>query len=168
MASAYVVDGLGKSPIDFSVDTLVLYLNGSLPFTGDEETLYYYLATVMGRDILDALRSSARKTTEKVPAQSGTLDEGGATVQGLDDFDTGFSVDALVQGDIFKERLYALLEGPEPELYELVFAVFEENALTPKEIADVIRTTPTDVQNRKKRLRTFLAKHNVMSAPKRN
>ena len=61
--------------------------------------------------------------------------------------------------------MYELLETSEPELYELVYAVFEENALTPREIAAVIGCEADEVQNRKKRLRTFMAKHSSSEFP---
>ena len=64
-----------------------------------------------------------------------------------------------MEGDLLKERLYMLLEKTEPELYEVVYAIFEFNALTPRDIADVVGTTSSEIQNRKKRLQTFLAKH---------
>jgi hypothetical protein len=163
----FVVDGLGKSPVDFSVDVFVLYLTGALPFTGDEEALYHFLAEVMVHDILE-MRSSARKTTKKVPHLSGEVDETGTPQKGLDDFDSGLSIDQLVEGDLFKERLYAALKPTEPELCELVEAIFELNVLTPREIADVIGTTPSEIQNRKKRLKTFLAKHPFAAPQKRH
>jgi DNA-directed RNA polymerase specialized sigma24 family protein len=168
VAEDFVVDGLGKSPIDFSVDAFTLYLTGALLFTGDEEALYHFLAKVMVHDILDQMRSSARKTTKKIPHLSGEIDDNGALQKGLDDFDSGFSVHQLVEGDLFKERLYAALKPAEPELCELVEAIFELDALTPQEIADVIGTTPSEIQNRKKRLKTFLAKHPFAAPQKRN
>jgi hypothetical protein len=142
VAQDFVVDGLGKSPIDFSVDVFTLYLTGGLRFTGDEEALYHFLAEVMVHDILDQMRSSARTTTKKVPHLSGDVDDSG--------------------------RLYAALKPTEPELSELVEAIFELDVLTPREIADVIGTTPSEIQNRKKRLKTFLAKHPVVAPQKRN
>ena len=168
VAEDFVVDGLGKSPVDFSMDVFVLYLTDALPFTGDEEALYHFLAEVMVHDILDQKRSSARKTTKKVPHLSGEIDDTGKLQIGLDDFDSGFSIDQLVEGDLFKERLYALLKPTEPELCELAEAIFELNVLTPREIADVIGTTPSEIQNRKKRLKTFLAKHPFAAPQKRN
>ena len=68
VASTHVVDGLGKSPEDFALDVVTLYVTDKLQFSGDEKVLFPFLAKVMGRDILDELRSSARKTTVKVPA----------------------------------------------------------------------------------------------------
>jgi RNA polymerase sigma factor (sigma-70 family) len=161
------VDGLGKSAEDFAVDTLILFWEGKMEFSGDESGLYGYLAEVMGNDILDALRSKARTSTKKVAPVSGGKDQNDEVLPGLDDFDSGFLIHQMVEGDIFKQKLYGLLETGEPELYELVFAVFEENAYTPREIAAVIGTTPADVQNRKKRLKTFLAKHSDVFSKER-
>ena len=56
----------------------------------------------------------------KVSPLSGDLQDGEVLTTSLDDFDSGFSVDKLVEGELFKERLYALLEQSEPELHELV------------------------------------------------
>jgi len=165
VASTYVVDGLGKSPVDFALDVLELYLTDKLPFSGDEEALFAFLAEVMGHDILDQLRSSARKTTVKVSPLSGDIQDGEAVTTGLDDFDSEVSVDKLVEGELFKARLYALLEHSEPELYEMVYAIFEFNVFTPREIAEIVGTTPSEIQNRKKRLRNFLAKQNYHRSP---
>jgi DNA-directed RNA polymerase specialized sigma24 family protein len=166
VASTYVVDGLGKSPVDFAYDVVVLYLTDKLSFSGNEDALFAFLAKVMGRDILDKLRSSARKTTVKVAPLSGDKRDDGAAALGLDDFESGFSVDELVEGDLLKERLYALLEHAEPKLYEMVYAIFEFNAFTPRDIADIVGTTTSDIQNRKKRLRNFLANQIFCPAPK--
>jgi DNA-directed RNA polymerase specialized sigma24 family protein len=166
-AGIHVVDGLGKSADDFAMDTLILFLEGKLEFSGDENGLYGYLAQVMGNDIVDGLRSKARTSTKKVAPVSGEKDQNGKALPGLDDFDSGSLIHQMVEGDIFKQKLYALFETEEPELYELVFAVFEENAYTPREIAAVIGTTPADVQNRKKRFKTFLAKHDGVFSEER-
>jgi DNA-directed RNA polymerase specialized sigma24 family protein len=159
LAGTHVVDGLGKSAEDFAMDTLNLFFEGELQFSGDENGLYGLLAEVMGNDILDALRSKARTTTKKVAPLSGEKDEGGRGLRGLDDYKTSVQVHQMVENDIFKQKLYSLLEKEDRELYDLVFAVFELDAYTPREIADAIGTTPADVQNRKKRLKTFLARH---------
>jgi len=166
-APIYVVDGLGKSPEDFAFDVLNLYLTEQINFAGDDEDgLFRFLAEVMGNDILDELRSSARKTTKKVPHLSRDGQDDPHAAKGVDDFDSGFSVDELVEGNLLRERLYSILEKSEPELYEVVYAVFELGALTPREIAELVRTTPSEIQNRKKRLRTFLAKHHLAAAEK--
>ncbi len=162
----YVVDGLGKSPVDFAFDVIELYLTEKLSFTGDENALFAFLAEVMGHDILDELRSSARKTTVKVSPLSGTKQDDGRPAPGLDDFDSGFSVDKLVEGELLKQRLYALLEGVEPELYDMVYAIFEFDVLTPRDIADILNTTSSDIQNRKKRLRTLLGRQDFCAMPK--
>jgi DNA-directed RNA polymerase specialized sigma24 family protein len=162
------VDGIGKSPEDFAVDVITLYLTEKLEFSGDEKALLAFLTRVMGRDILDELRSSARKTTAKIPALTGEAEDEKAATGQPEYCDTGFSVEILVEGDLLKERLYALLEKTEPKLHELVYAIFEFNALTPRDIADVIGTTASEIQNRKKRLQTFLANHDFRRSSEGN
>jgi DNA-directed RNA polymerase specialized sigma24 family protein len=115
-AGTRVVDGLGKSAEDFAVDTLILFWEGKLEFSGDERGLYGYLAEVMGNDILDALRSKARTTTKKVAPVSGEKDQNDSVLLSLDDFDSGLIIQRMVEGDIFKQKLYGLLETEEPEL----------------------------------------------------
>jgi DNA-directed RNA polymerase specialized sigma24 family protein len=158
VASTHVVDGLGKSPEDFALDVVTLYVTDKLQFSGDEKALFPFLAKVMGRDILDELRSSARKTTVKLPALAAEGEDERVPSR-LEDSDSGFCLDSLVEGDLLKELLYMLLEKTEPKLYEVVYAIFEFNALTPRDIADIVGTTSSEIQNRKKRLQTFLAKH---------
>ena len=87
-----MVDGLGKSAEDFAMDTLNLFFEGELQFSGDENGLYGLLAEVMGNDILDALRSKARTTTKKVAPLSGEKDESGRGLRGLDDYKTSVQV----------------------------------------------------------------------------
>ncbi|MGC2161527.1 MAG: hypothetical protein WA634_06455 [Silvibacterium sp.] len=164
-ADLIVVDGVGKSPTDFAADTLILFLDEKVSCDGDEDAVLACLKRVMEHDILDARRSAAAKTTKKVSPVSGEINDDGETLEGLDDYPSRDAVDLSGEGAEFKGRLYELIEQTDPELYELVYAIFEENALTPRAIAEVIGTTPADVQNRKKRLRTFLAKHNIMKAP---
>jgi hypothetical protein len=69
----------------------------------------------------------------KVSPLSGDLQDWEVLTTSLDDFDSGFSVDKLVEGELFKERLYTLLEQSEPELHELVYAIFEFHVFTPRE-----------------------------------
>ena len=161
-ATSFVVDGVGKSATDFAGDTLLLFLDGRVTCVGDENAIFACLRLVMERDILDARRSSAAKTTQKVEPVSGTMSKDGKQQLGLDDFAGRDTVDAVAEASQFKERLYQLLEHSEPDLYELVYAVFEENAFTPRDIADVIGRDSPEVQNRKKRLLTFIARHNLM------
>lgn len=166
-ADLVVVDGVGKSPTDFATDTLILFLDEQVSCDGDEDAIVACLKRVMEHDILDARGSATARTTKKVQPLSGETTDDGKVLEGLDDYPDGDAVDLRVEGAEFKQRLYELLEYQEPKLYELVFAIFEENALTPRAIAAVIETDADDIQNRKKRLRTFLAKHNIMKTPVR-
>jgi DNA-directed RNA polymerase specialized sigma24 family protein len=164
-APIYVVDGLGKSPEDFAFDVLNLYLTEQLDFTGDEDGLFRFLAEVMGNDILDAMRSSAQKTTTKVPHLSRDGQDDPHATKGLDDFDSGFYVDELVEGNLLKERLYAMLEKSEPELYEVVYAVFEFGAITPREIAELVRNSSKAVQGCPRQSGTLRIARSILRAP---
>lgn len=164
-ADIRVVDGVGKSPTDFAMDTLILFLDEKGPCEGDDDAVFACLKRVMEHDILDARRSSAARTTKKVEPVSGETNDDGKALEGLDDYPSLDAVESAAEGADFKGRLYELLEHAEPELYELVYAIFEENALTPRAIAEALGTTAGDIQNRKKRLRTFLTKNDIMKAP---
>jgi hypothetical protein len=166
-ADLIVVDGIGKSPTDFAADTLILFLDEQVSCNGDEDAIFACLKRVMEHDILDARGSATVRTTEKVEPLSGKTTDDGKVLEGLDDYSDGDAFDLRVEGAQFKQRLYELLEHQEPELYDLVYAIFEENALTPRAIAAVVGTDADDIQNRKKRLRTFLAKQNIMKIPVR-
>ena len=164
-ADVRVVDGVGKSPTDFAMDTLLLFLDEKVPCEGDEDAVLACLKRVMEHDILDARRSAAARTTKKVAPVSGETNDDGDTLAGLDDYPSQDAVELAAEGADFKGRLYELLEHVDPELYQLVYVIFEDGALTPRAIAEALGTTTNDIQNRKKRLRTFLAKHDIMKDP---
>jgi hypothetical protein len=166
-ADLIVVDGIGKSPTDFAADTLILFLDEQVSCNGDEDAILACLKRVMEHDILDARGSATVRTTKKVEPLSGKTTDDGKVLESLDDYSDGDAFDLRVEGAQLKQRLYELLEHQEPELYDLVYAIFEENALTPRAIAAVVGTDADDIQNRKKRLRTFLAKQNIMKIPVR-
>ena len=164
-ADSKLIDGVGKSPSDFAMDTLLLFLEEETPCTGDEAAIATCLKRVMEHDIVDARRSATAKTTKKVLPGAGRQGDDGVVEEGLDDFEDPKAFELSMLGDEFKATLYALLEQEDAELYDLVYAIFEENALTPRAIAEVLNTTSEDIQNRKKRLRTFLGKHDVIRIP---
>lgn len=164
-ADLRVLDGVGKSPTDLAMDALLLFLVDEALCEGDDDAVFACLKRVMEHDILDARRSAAARTTKKVEPISGEINDDGDNLKGLDDYPSNDAVAFAAEGSSFKGRLYVLLEQADPELYDLVYAIFEENALTPRAIAETLSTTANDIQNRKKRLRTFLAKHDIMKAP---
>ncbi len=157
-----VVDGLGKSAVDFAADTILLFVEGSVACTGDDDAIFACLRRVMERDILDAVRSKTVKTTTKLPTLTGNVSGDGAPQPSLDDFASGDDIARTVEQDVYKERLYAVLKDVEPELFDFVYAVCEFNALTPREIAEVVGTCNEDIYNRKKRLRTYIAQNGLM------
>lgn len=76
---------------------------------------------------------------------------------GNPDFDTALDEDR------YRSRLRAVL-GREPELLEVVEAVLDLNLCKPEAIADVLNTTASEIQNRKKKLRRRLVKHGIVKA----
>jgi hypothetical protein len=166
-ADLVVVDGIGKSPTDFAADTLILFLDEQVSCNGDEDAILACLKRVMEHDILDGRGSATVRTTKKVEPLSGKTTDDGKVLESLDDYSDGDAFDLRVEGAQLRQRLYELLEHQEPELYDLVYAIFEEDALTPRAIAAVVGTDVDDIQNRKRRLRTFLAKQNIMKIPVR-
>ena len=161
-ASSRVIDGVGKSAVDLAMDTIVLFLEGELLCTGDENAIFSCLRRVMEHDILDARGSSSAKTGKKVDTVSGNTAEDGTALTALDDFAASDDVGQLVEEELYKQRLYEALEHEDPALYDFVFAVLEYNALKPREIAEVLGTTPDDIQNRKKRLRTLISDRKLL------
>ena len=166
-AETGVVDGIGKSPSDFAADTILLLVDGQVTCTGDDNAVFACLRRVMEHDILDAKRSKSASTTAKVDTVPGSVDEDGSSVVGLDDYASSDDVHRTVEEALLKQRLYELLQKDCPDLFEVAFAVLDLNASTPREIAEVIGTTPSDVQNRKKRLRTFIAKNEIMKTARK-
>ena len=96
----------------------------------------------MEHDIVDARRSATTKATKKVLPGAGRQGDDGVVEEGLDDFENPKAFELSMLGDEFKATLYALLEQEDAELYDLVYAIFEENALTPRAIAEILNTTP--------------------------
>ena len=140
-ADSKLVDGVGKSPSDFAMDTLLLFLEEGTSCTGDEAAITTCLKRVMEHDIVDARRSATARTTKKVLPGAGRQGDDGVVQEGLDDFEDPRGFELSMLGDELKATLYGLLEHEDPELYDLVYAIFEENALTPRAIAEILNTT---------------------------
>ena len=63
----------------------------------------------------------------------------------------------------YRDRVRSAFES-EPKLKEVVEAVLDLDLYKPEEIADAIGTTPTDIQNRKKKLRRRLGATGLVTA----
>lgn len=159
--SERLIQGTGNSPEDFAIHVLEDYTTGKISYDGSKGMpgLIRVLAVAMERDILDALDRSEHKLADFLDPGSEPAERDDPAQKALADL--GEEPDDLpvwLDGESFKSRVYTLVKG-DPELTEMAIAIFEVNALLPREIAEVCLTTSDDIQNRKKKFDRLLRKH---------
>jgi hypothetical protein len=157
----YVIAGVGKSPADFAYETVEMFVLGDIAYRAADDPggLLRYLSRIMGRDILDALKSSAHAKTKLMPSVAVTDEERDGGERSLDDLPAGnLDVTEEIQSQRYKNSVYELVAN-DAKLSEMAYAIFEVNAIDPRDIAGACNTTTADVQNRKKRFRRLLDKH---------
>ncbi len=152
--------GTGKSPADLAMDTILKLTGGELNYHRAKGPLAPYLAKVMERDFIDLLRRKSYATTEVLPRTTempeGEETEGGRVSVGLEDLPgTSNPLNDVLEAR-FKKQMLNLVRG-EKDLEDYVVAVLEMNITKPHEIAELLQTSTSDIQNRKKRLRRRLA-----------
>ena len=145
-----VIQGIGKSAEDFAYDVLTEYLTGKIK---TKELAYLY--TALRNDIIDKLKSSPHCTSVLMPVipQSDLAPE---NAECLDRFPSKqVRADDYLSEESYKSRVRNLV-ADEPDLREIVEAIFDLDLLKPQEIADALNITPVEVYARKKRLRLRL------------
>ena len=156
--SEVVIQGTGSSPEDFAIRVVEMLVLGELKHaeTDGTEGLIRHLKVAMEHDILDALDRSEHKRVRFLDPIAPDDDEKSEREKALADYgDEPADLAEQLDGEEFKARVYALVEN-EPDLKEMATAIFEVNALKPREIAAVCMTTTEDIQNRKKRFGRLL------------
>lgn len=155
-----VIQGTGKSPEDFAVQVLGQYATGEISYDGSKGMpgLIRVLVVAMERDILDALDRAEHKSADFLDPSSEPGEDGEAQTSLGDLCDEPDDLCAWLDGESFKNKIYTLVKG-DPQLTEMATAIFEVNALVPREIAEVCLTTTDDIQNRKRKLERLLRKH---------
>lgn len=156
-----VIQGVGLSPEDFAIQVVTMFTVGELPHDGSKGMggLIRHLTVAMERDILDALDRAEHKLADFLDPVAVTEEgEEGATKALADFGEEADDLPAWLDGEAFKTRVYSLVEN-EPDLKEMAVAIFEVNALKPREIATVCMTTAADIQNRKKKFGRLLEEH---------
>jgi DNA-directed RNA polymerase specialized sigma24 family protein len=156
-----VISGTALSPEDFAIQVVAMFAVGDLAHDGSQGMggLIQHLTVAMEHDILDALDRAEHKRADFLDPVAVT--EEGEERTGKVLADLGGEADDLpawLDGEAFKARVYALVEN-EPDLKEMAVAVFEVNALNPREIAAVCMTSSADIQNRKRRFDRLLQQH---------
>jgi len=157
-----LIQGTGKSPEDFAIHVLEGHGSCEICYDGSKGMpgLIRVLTVAMERDILDALDRSEHKLANFLdPSSQPAADEGGQNDETLANLaEEPDDIPEWLDGESFKHRIYALVRG-DPELTEMAEAIFEVNALMPREIAEVCLTTTDDIQNRKRKFDRLLRKH---------
>jgi hypothetical protein len=159
--SERVIQGTGLSPEDFAIQVVTMFSVGELPHDASKGVggLIRHLTVAMERDILDALDRAEHKTADFLDPIAVAEEGAGVPEKALADFgEPEEDFPGRIDDETFKAKVYSLVEN-EPELKEMAFAIFEVNALKPREIAGVCMTTTADIQNRKKRFDRLLQEH---------
>jgi DNA-directed RNA polymerase specialized sigma24 family protein len=153
------VSGIGKSAEDFAYETLEDYLTGKIK-TRD----LAYLCTALRNNVIDKLRSASHQTTDHLPVnkQDGKDSEGTKYLDGF----TSQSIrpDEYLCEQSFQSRVRACVAA-EPRLRELVEAIFDLGLLTPREIAEALDVTATEIYVRKKQLKRRLIALGIPEVP---
>lgn len=153
-----VLVGLGLSPEDLALATLAKLLDPedrTVVFRKGEASVLTFLKKVMKNDFLDLLKRKSYETTEIVDGSSTHRDGEDGVPDTLDSFEgsSARSVDVF-----FRDRLRELVAA-DAELVDYIEVVWDCEVFKPEDIASLLCTTTDDIQNRKKRLNTVLARH---------
>lgn len=160
-----VVQGTGLSPADFAIQVVGMFAVGDLPHDHSKGMggLIRHLTIAMERDILDALERAEHKRVDYIDPFASEREGDEAQEKGLADIAAAPEDPAeRLDGEDLKTKVYGLV-ADEPKLKEMAIAVFEINALKPREIAAVCMTTTDDIQNRKKRFARLLLEQGYKS-----
>jgi hypothetical protein len=125
--------------------------------TPSTDAVLRFLRTVLQNDLLDLLRLSAHETTiiRDSQPQGEVQEEGTQRKLSLDEFASALESQ---EGRVIREQQHARLLSrleDEPELRDLLAVQLDPDgymARTNQEVAQLLETTVSDIENRKKRL----------------
>lgn len=154
-----VMPGVALSAEDFASHLFIDYLTGKIKIKA-----LPYLYTALLNNIRDKLGSSAQKTTDHIPMNAET-DGDGIRTKYLDGFSSKQTpiVDYLCE-ESYKTGIRACA-ATEPDLKEIVEAVFDLDLLKPAEIAEVLGITAEEFHVRKRKLGRRLVKYGLKMVP---
>ena len=155
----------GASPEDFAVAAWGKWLSGQIKFSGERERLFPFLSKVMTRDILDALKKRGVKLSKK-----GKTDPVGEMIFELPDVKTNletiWDIRAMMRNERFMAQVQECIRD-DAALKDFVYTVTEWEGVgvpAPREIADYLGVSATEIQNRKRKLARRLVKHGFQIA----
>ena len=144
-----VMQGTGASPVDLVQAVIEQVMRGKIDYDG-QRPLLPLLKKVLFRDFLDLRKSAPRRTTTIMEPHEGP---DGDQVGGLDSLTQPASAEPDV---LFRQTVFEAI-GADQALRDYASAILDCGLSKPREIADLLGTTATDIENRRKRLRTVLA-----------
>ena len=137
------------------------HLEGRLAHEASLGELFSLLATAMRNDIIDALRKAAHTREEvRSPVRRERRVEGPPALDELPA--RAAEIAALIDEERYRKRVREAF-ADEPELADIVKAVLDLDLSKPQEIAEALRISADEVQNRKKRLRRRLVEHGLLT-----
>lgn len=155
-----VLGELGASPEDFAVAAWGKWLSGQTKFSGDPERLFPFLSKVMTRDILDALKKPGVKLSRQ--GKTAPVDE---MILETPDIKTNrdsiWDIRAMMRDERFMAQVQDCIRD-DAALKDFVYTVTEWEGVgvpAPREIAEYLGVSTTEVQNRKRKLARRLVKH---------
>lgn len=148
-----VMKGLGVSPEDLAYGTMAKVLADEVRYRKDKGPLLPFLVLVLKRDFIDLLRQKSWLTTDIIDGDERRKPQEDGTV-GLDSLTSDESV---TPDFILRKRIMKHVKDDQ-QLVDYTIAALEMNVTKPADFADLLSTTVTDIQNRKKRLFRALSK----------
>ena len=165
-----MIPGTGLSVEDFVGKILLEYTTGKIKHHKSRGSLMTVLGTAMRNDIIDALRKKSHEREETRATVSVNKDSESTDYEkpSLDDYPQSVAPDpsSAVEEDEYRDRIRAAVDD-EPELKEVVEAVLDLELYKPEDIADALRTSAADIQNRRKKLRRRLCKRGLITSPRK-
>jgi hypothetical protein len=138
--------GLGVSPEDLAYGTVAKVLADDVKYRKDKGPLLPFLILALQRDFLDLLRQKSWATTDIIDGDERRNAKQDHTVR-----PDSLADDPVTPDLILRKRIMEQVKDDQ-QLVDYIIAALEMNVTKPADFADLLSTTVTDIQNRKKRL----------------
>lgn len=147
-----VMKGLGISPEDLAYGTVAKVLADEVKYRKEKGPLLPFLVLALKRDFLDLLRQKSWVTTDIIDGDERRNAKQDRTIRPDSLTDEPVTPDVILRKRIMEQV------RSDQELVDYTVAALEMNITKPADLADLLSTSATDIQNRKKRLFRALSK----------
>jgi len=167
VTASTVLGESGKSPADFAAETLILWGTDKLKFCGPPEALTSFLLTVMRRAIISTLRKKPVQMARKGKMSSpDDLTDDDSPQSALEDL---FTIRSLLRDQAVREALVqCTAEDAALKQYVDAIETLEDMSPAPRDIADLLDVSVTDIYNRKKKLARRLVQLGITGSRRRS